>query len=72
MGYTTDFDGYLETNRPLTIVEKETINDFSDERHEGSKYPWIWCQWIITDDDKLGWDKDLAIENSGRWIPKEI
>ena len=56
MGYTTDFDGYLETNRPLTIVEKETINDFSDERHEGSKYPGIWCQWIIADDDKLEWD----------------
>ena len=35
MGYTTDFDGYLETNRPLTIVEKETINNFSNERHEG-------------------------------------
>ena len=37
MGYTTDFEGYLETNRPLTIVEKETINDFSDKRHGDNK-----------------------------------
>ena len=63
MGYTTDFDGYLETNRPLTIVEKETINDFSDERHEGSKYPGIWCQWIIADDDKLEWDDEWYLED---------
>lgn len=68
MGYTTDFDGYLETNRPLTIVEKETINDFSDERHEGSKYPGIWCQWIIADDDKLEWDGGEKFYNYVEWL----
>ena len=68
MGYTTDFEGYLETNRPLTIVEKETINDFSDERHEGSKYPGIWCQWIIADDDKLEWDGGEKFYNYVEWL----
>ena len=68
MGYATDFDGYLETNRPLTIVEKETINDFSDERHEGSKYPGILCQWIITDDDKLEWDGGEKFYNYVEWL----
>ena len=68
MGYTTDFDGYLETNKPLTIVEKETINNFSDERHEGSKYPGIWCQWIIADDNKLKWNGGEKFYNYVEWL----
>ena len=68
MGYTTDFDGYLETNRPLTIVEKETINDFSDERHEASKYPRIWGHWIIADHDQLEWDGGEKFYNYVEWL----
>ena len=28
MGYTTDFDGYLETNRPLTKVRVINIQEY--------------------------------------------
>ena len=47
MGYTTDFEGYLEPNREFTNEEIKIITDFNYKRHEDSNFPGIWCQWTI-------------------------
>ena len=46
MGYTTEFKGSIAIEPVLTQEHTEALVAFSDERHEGSGFPSIWCNWI--------------------------
>lgn len=59
MGYTTDFEGRFDLDRPLTRAHEKTLREFADTRHEGPGGPWpgIWCQWVPTEDGEgIQWD----------------
>lgn len=71
MGYTTDFRGYLETDKRLTDEQVEIINDFNEERHEPNteiEYPGYWCQWRIDDEGRLVWDEGEKFYNYVEWL----
>lgn len=54
MGYTTDFRGRFEFNKPLTKDMIETYKKFQQERHEDGYQPngkpSIWLQWEIVNE----------------------
>lgn len=57
MGYTTDFDGRFELNKPLTVPDANALKEWAGERHEGVNIPGIWCQWVPTHDGVgIEWD----------------
>ena len=60
MGYSTDFNGAFNLDKPLTEDHIKDLKAFADERHDSTKtttYPGIWCQWVPTDDGKgIEWD----------------
>lgn len=57
MGYTTNFDGRFELNKPLTVPDSNEIRAFSEERHEEGDFPSYYCQWVPTDDGMgIMWD----------------
>jgi len=72
MGYTTDFRGVLDFDKPLTAEQVEVINDFNEERHDQNveiEYPGIWCQWRSSDDGKyLEWDQGEKFYNYVEWL----
>lgn len=69
MGYTTDFAGHFELDKPLTVSQIETLKAFADERHDEPGFPGIWCQWVPSDDGtKLGWDGNEKFYNYGEWL----
>lgn len=67
MGYTTDFEGYLEPNREFTNEEIKIITDFNHKRHEDSNFPGIWCQWTI-ENGVLEWDEGEKFYNYVEWL----
>lgn len=67
MGYTAEFAGYLEPNREFTQEEINIITAFNDERHEGTNYPGIWCQWTI-ENGVLEWDGMEKFYNYIEWL----
>lgn len=55
MGYTTDFRGQVTFDKPLTVVQKKVLEEFSEERHGGNTevyagFPGFWCDWVPTED----------------------
>ncbi len=62
MGYTTDFSGQFDLDKPLTIEHKKILEDFADARHEHEEQiadglPSYWCQWVPTNDGThIVWD----------------
>ena len=69
MGYTTDFDGSFTCTPALTEEQIKILDDFSDERHEGSDFPGIWCQWVPTSDGKeIEWDGNEKFYSYIEWI----
>lgn len=73
MGYTTDFTGGFNFNKPLTLNLQEKVNAFSKERHTpGNGVPGYWCQWIIGKDydgeEALIWDEGEKFYNYVEWL----
>ena len=71
MGYTTDFNGFLEFNRKLTQEELETYDKFKEQKHEDSYKPSIWLQWEVsvgTSVDYLEWDGVEKFYNHIEWL----
>lgn len=68
MGYTTDFFGSFTLNKPLHQPHFEWLENFASERHEGSDYPSIWCQWVPIDDLHIGWDEGEKFYSYVEWI----
>ena len=69
IGYHTDFDGKFTLDKPITEEHSDILKKFADERHEASKYPGIWCQWI-PNEEKLAivWDESEKFYEYTAWI----
>lgn len=51
MGYTTEFHGRFNTNKPIPPALRAQMEAFSEKRHtEGPEFPSIWCDWVPTAD----------------------
>ena len=75
MGYSTDFRGQLEFNKPLTTDMVETYEKFANQRHEDGYQPngkpSIWLQWEITKQDGkyyLEWDGGEKFYEYVKWL----
>jgi len=75
MGYTTDFRGRFEFNKPLTDDMLKVYKRFHDDRHEDGYQPngkpSIWLQWeIVKEDNKfyLQWDESEKFYNYVEWL----
>lgn len=69
MGYTTDFNGRFELDKPLTVSHLTTLKDFADERHDEEGFPSIWCQWQPTVDGKgIEWDGGEKFYEYTDWL----
>ena len=72
MGYQTDFMGTFTLSRELTLSEFNTLNNFTEERHEGDG-PGYYCQWIPTKDGKgLKWDGNEKFYNYVEWLEELV
>ena len=69
MGYQTDFDGQLTLNKQLSLDDYQWLKNFNDERHEETKYPGLYCQWIPTEDGKhIEWDGNEKFYDYVEWM----
>lgn len=72
MGYTTDFDGRFEFNKPLDVETFNFLKEFADTRHEGSEQGseiGLYCQWVPTKDGKgLEWDGGEKFYEYVEWL----
>lgn len=72
MGYTTDFKGDLEFSKELTISQRNTLEEFNEERHEptvGEDYPGYYCQWTSNESGTaLEWDGGEKFYSYVEWL----
>jgi len=72
MGYTTDFNGSFELNKPLTVTHMNTLKAFANKPHSGSEdetFPSIWCQWVPSSDGKsIEWDGNEKFYEYTDWL----
>lgn len=70
MGYTTDFDGRFNLNKPLTVPDANELKAWAKERHEGdAKYPGYYCQWVPTEDGiGIEWDGGEKFYEYVEWL----
>jgi hypothetical protein len=75
MGYSTDFRGALEFNKPLTDEMIETYAKFKDTRHangyQPNGQPSIWLGWEIVEKDSvyyLEWDGGEKFNKYTEWL----
>lgn len=74
MGYTTDFSGEFKLDKPLTIKQKNTLDEFADERHGGNTevydgFPGFWCQWVPNSEGTaLQWDGGEKFYDYVEWL----
>ena len=75
MGYSTDFRGSLDFDKPLTKDMVETYNKFANQRHEDGYQPngkpSIWLQWEIVEKNgnyTLEWDGGEKFYEYVKWL----
>jgi hypothetical protein len=73
MGYTTEFEGSLNIDPPLTAKQQSMLNAFSTERHGGplhvfEGYPGIWCDWYAPAPDVLAWNGTEKFYHYVDWL----
>lgn len=75
MGYTTDFRGKLEFDKPLTRDMLVTYHKFQQIRHEDGYQPFgkpsIWLQWVIVEENNkyyLEWDETEKFYEYVDWL----
>lgn len=74
MGYTTDFYGQFDLDKPLTVAQNKTLIDFADERHGGNMQsdkdkPGFYCQWVPNaDGTAIEWDGGEKFYEYVEWI----
>lgn len=67
MGYTTEFDGCFKLSQPLSVEQKNELDQFAEEIHtrpiEG------YCQWIPTlDGTGITWDGGEKFYDYVAWL----
>ena len=75
MGYSTDFRGSLNFDKPLTKDMVETYKKFANQRHEDGYQPngkpSIWLQWEIVEQNgnyRLEWDGGEKFSEYIKWL----
>lgn len=69
MGYTTHFDGQIDVVPVLSAKKVAFLNRFNQERHEGKEFPYLYCQWVPTEDgDAIVWDEGEKFYSSPEWM----
>ena len=74
MGYSTDFSGQFNLDKPLTAEQKATLVEFAETRHGGNTEvdadkPGFWCQWVPNHDGTaIEWDENEKFYNYVEWI----
>ncbi len=72
MGYTTDFDGYIDLGAKLTNEQCEVLHSLCEDDHRNSRgLPGIWCQWelqTVGDTMTLEWDGNEKFYNYIEWM----
>lgn len=78
MGYTTDFYGRFELDKPLDENLARQLELFSEERHGGAMmpfagYPGLWCDWVPTKDRKgIEWNGAEKFYHYAEWLDHVI
>lgn len=71
MGYTTDFSGKFNFDKPLDAETYLKLKDFVDEGHVGPEFPTYsrYCQWTPTKDRlSLEWDGGEKFYEYEKWL----
>lgn len=69
MGYSTNFDGQFNFDKPLTVPQYNQLREFVRERHEGSGFPGLYCQWVPTaDGEGLEWNGNEKFYDYVMWL----
>lgn len=70
MGYTTEFSGRFDLDKPLTVAQVVVLRNFADTRHEDEPgTPGIWCQWVPTEDGQgIEWDGNEKFYAYVEWL----
>ena len=70
MGEGTRILGSLKIIPDLTQEDKDWLLAFNLERHGGTDYPGIWCQWI-PEKCFRGWEEEWYSDNTLAWDKRE-
>lgn len=71
MGYTTEFEGEITINPPLSRKQVKEINTFCTTRHEGRTDVGIsiWCDWEVDPrGDVLRWNGSEKSYKMEEWL----
>ena len=74
MGYTTEFEGRFNLNKPLTDGLTAELVAFSKQRHGGNTdhfpgMPGFWCDWAPTEDGRgIEWNGSEKFYSYTAWL----
>lgn len=69
MGYSTTFDGQIDIVPPLSAKKVAFLENYSQERHEGKEFPYLYCQWLATEDGTaIVWNDGEKFYESAQWM----
>jgi hypothetical protein len=74
MGYTTEFEGRFELDRPMSEETAAALAAFADERHGGNTEPFegmpgFWCDWVPTADRRgIEWNGAEKFYRYTEWL----
>ncbi len=68
MGYTTQFKGHFNLDKPLAPEHFYTLKDLGEHRHEGNA-PSYYCQWTPTRNGAgIQWDGGEKFYAYAEWL----
>lgn len=69
MGYSTDFSGKFNFDKPLDAETYLKLKEFAEERHEDEGFPSRYCQWVPTEGrTSLEWDGGEKFYGYSEWL----
>ncbi len=70
MGYTTEFEGTFQLDKPLTVKQWKELNDLAAQDHRDDKSkPGYYCQWVPTSDGEgIEWDGNEKFYDYKEWL----
>lgn len=70
MGYSTNFSGQFNLDKPLTLAQYNELKRFADKDHRDEHgMPGYYCQWIPTEEGtSLEWDGNEKFYDYVEWL----
>lgn len=69
MGYTTHFADQINIVPPLSAEKVAFLEAYSQERHEGNEFPYLYCQWVANEDGTaIVWNDGEKFYESAQWM----